>query len=188
MRREEIIARRREFAIPGYGYKTLAEVGFDGEWVTPYQMASNNQTGPVLVALHWLDAPSVDEHRDVLKEKGYLPGILFNKVVDLALEKAGLERKDIYVTQAFHLLPQGRSEPIPRRHIDESFHRITRHETDGRTVIALGTAAADACRRAGVKATECIHPSARGLTVAAKAEMLAEALLATSARILNTVR
>ena len=130
----------------------------------------------MLVALHWLDAPSVDEHRDVLKEKGYLPSIRFNKVVDLALEQAKLTRADIYVTQAFHLLPQGRSEPIPRRHINESFDRITRHEVDGRTVIALGTAAVGACRRAGIECIECIHPSARGKTVESKAEELAEAL------------
>ena len=181
MKRKDVIALRREFEIPGYGYKTLAEVGFDGDWVTPYQKTSESTTGPVLVALHWLDAPSVDEHRDVLKEKGYLPHILFNKVVDLALEKAKLTRSDIYLTQAFHLLPRGRSDTIPRRHIDESFNRITRHEVDGRTVIALGRAAVGACRRAGVEPIECIHPSARGVTVESKAEVLTEALVAASA-------
>ena len=135
-----------------------------------------------MVALHWLDAPSVDEHRGVLKEKGYLPSLRFNKVVDLALERAKLTRADIYVTQAFHLLPQGRSEPIPRRHIDASFDRITRHEVNGRTVLALGTAAAGACRRAGVECIECIHPSARGRTVESKAEELDEALAAALAQ------
>ncbi len=183
MKRADIIARRRKFVIPGYGYKTLADVGFDGKWVTPYQKISNSKTGPLLVAKDWLDWPSVDGHRDVLKQKGYLPHMRFNQVVDLALEKAGLKRNDIYVTQAFHLLPQGRSEPIPRRHIDESFDRITRHEVDGRTVIALGEPAAGACRRAGV---ECIHPSARGKTVESKAEELAEALVAKLARTKET--
>ena len=186
MKRADIIARRRKFVIPGYGYKTLADVGFDGEWVTPYQKISNSKTGPLLVAKDWLDWPSVAEHRDVLKQKGYLPHMRFNQVVDLALEKAGLKRNDIYVTQAFHLLPQGRSEPIPRRHIDESFDRITRHEVDGRTVIALGEPAAGACRRAGVECIECIHPSARGKTVESKAEELAEALVAKLVRTKET--
>ena len=137
MKKKDIIACRRALVIPGY--KTLADVGFDGEWVTPYQKASKSTTGPVLVALHWLDTPSVDKHRDVLKEKGYLPHILFNKVVDVALDKANLTRSDIYVTQAFHLLPRTRSETIPRSHIDQSFDRITRHEVEGRATIALGS-------------------------------------------------
>ena len=122
----------------------------------------------------------------MLKERGYLPSIRFNKVVDLALEQAKLTRADVYVTQAFHLLPQGRSEPIPRRHIDESFDKITRHEVDGRTVIALGTAAVGACRRASIECIECIHPSARGRTIESKAEELAEALSAKLARTTET--
>ena len=181
MKKKDIIACRRAFVIPGY--KTLADVGFDGEWVTPYQKASKSAAGPVLVALHWLDAPSVDKHRGVLKEKGYLPHILFNKVVDVALDKANLTRSDIYVTQAFHLLPRTRSETIPRRHIDQSFDKITRHEVEGRATIALGTSAAGACRRAGVQCIECVHPSARGRTVESKAEELADALVAALVRI-----
>ena len=62
----------------------VTDVGIDGDWVTPYQVGSNSETGPVLVALHWLDAPSVEEHRDVLKEKGYLPSMPFNKVARAA--------------------------------------------------------------------------------------------------------
>ena len=142
----------------------------------------------MLVATHWLDAPSVNKHRDVLKRKGYLPHIPFNKVVTLALEQARLTRADVYVTQAFHLLPHTRSEQVPQRHIDKSFAKITRHESDGRTVIALGRVAAGACRRAGVEFIECIHPSARGKTYEYKAEELAEKLVAASARAGNTVR
>ena len=177
MKRAEIIARRGEFVIPGYEhkYKTLTDVGFDGDWVTPYQMTSHSETGPVLVAHYWLDAPSVHEHRDVLKEQGWLPSMPFNKVLTLALERAKLTRADIYVTQAFHLFPHEQWPPFPSRHIDESFERITRHEVVGRTVIALGTVAAGACRRAGVKAIECISPSAR-LSWEYKVEKLAEAL------------
>ena len=184
MTRAEIIARRREFAIPGYKrkYMTLADVGFDGEWVTPYQMVSNSETGPVLVAHYWLDAPQVNEHRDVLKERGWLPGMPFNNVLSLALDRANLTRPKIYVTQAFHLLPYKQWPPFPTRHVDESFERITRHECNGRTVIALGTVAQRACRRAGVEAIECISPSAR-VSWEYKVEMLAQALKTAKARI-----
>ena len=184
MERAEIIARRREFVIPGSGrkYKTLADVGFDGEWVTPYQMVSNSETGPVLVAHYWLDAPQVNEHRDVLMEKGWLPSMSFNEVLTMALDRAGLDRTDIYITQAFHLLPNEEGPPFPTRHIDESFDRITRHECNGRTVIALGTVAQRACRRAGVQAIECISPSAPGKTYEYKAKELARALKKAIAR------
>ena len=178
MKRSEIIARRRAFAIPGYKYKTLADVGFDGEWVTPYQMISKSETGPVLVATNWLDWPSVCENRDVLKEKGYLPSMDFNEVMDLALERAGLTREGIYVTQAFHLLPKKRSGYIPCRHVYESFDKITRHETEGRTVIALGEVALDVCLYFGVDAIKCIHPSApeKRFSKELKAKKLANAL------------
>jgi hypothetical protein len=70
---EEIIQRRRNFNIPVTGdkYKTLAEIDFDGPWITPYQVSSYSPTGPVLIAYHWFDVPSVNEHRQILKEKGY---------------------------------------------------------------------------------------------------------------------
>jgi len=50
MNREEIIERRREFRIPGY--KTLAEVGFDGhgKWVTPYQITSRSMNTNAMTA------------------------------------------------------------------------------------------------------------------------------------------
>ena len=132
----------------------------------------------MLVALHWLDARSVEENRKELMEKGYLPGIPFNIVVSLALKCAGLCRRDIYVTQAFHLLPiDNRSQRIRPRHLYESFNAITRYEVEGRTVIALGKDVARACRRAGVEPFECVvHPSGRGRTYESKAEELSEAL------------
>ena len=135
------IATRRAFMIRGAEdkYRTLADVGFDRDedddkdWVTPYQKISDSPKGPVLVALHWLDVPSIEDNRRVLKKKGYLPDIPFNLVLDLALDKAGLQRTAIYVTQAFHLLPVAeRSARIPRRHLYESFRCITRHEVEGR--------------------------------------------------------
>jgi hypothetical protein len=54
---QEIIDRRRALIIEPY--KSLAAVGFDGPWVTPYQITSRSPVGPVLVALHWLDEPSI---------------------------------------------------------------------------------------------------------------------------------
>ncbi len=184
MTRAEIIARRREFIISGneQKYKTLADVGFDGEWVTPYQIVSNCETGPILVAHYWLDAPSVHEHRDVLKEQGWLPSMPFNKVLTLALERANLTREDIYVSQAFHLLPYKQWPPFPTRHVDESFDRITRHECNGRTVIGLGSVAQRACRRFGVEAIECVSPSGR-MSWDYKVKMLGEALKTAMVRM-----
>ena len=161
MERIEIIDRRRHFAIPGYA--TLKDVGFDGDWVTPFQITSHSEKGPVLVALHWLDAPSArnPENQGVLRETGYLPHIRFNQVLSCALRQAGLTREDVYLTQAFHLLPCERSQYVPQPHIYDSFEEITRYEVENRSVIALGTVAQRACRRAGVPHIKCVHPSAR---------------------------
>ncbi|MDQ6436457.1 hypothetical protein RB623_20600 [Mesorhizobium sp. LHD-90] len=159
MRYLEIVEKRRSFTINGY--RTLADVGFDGDWVSPYQISSNSSDGPCLVAYNWLDAPSVIANSGILHKLGYLLGIPFNNVMDLALSYAGLARKDIYVTQAFHLLPMTRSASIGQRHVDQSFDAVTRYETIGRKVIALGDTAAAACRRHGVRALEVCHPSSR---------------------------
>ncbi|KQS95839.1 MULTISPECIES: hypothetical protein [unclassified Rhizobium] len=175
MKFAELLQRRRQLSLPGY--KTLADVGFDGDnWISPYQTISNSKTGPVLVAYNWLDAPSVLQHRQILAKLGYLPGIPFNQVMDLALEYAGLSRPDIYVTQAFHLLPTTRSEGIPQRYVDYSFEHVTRHEIENRKVIALGTAAMAACRRHGVKATEVCHPSSRTGSYQDRAKVIGDAL------------
>lgn len=170
----DIVARRRAFHIPGYA--TLADAGFEGDWVTPYQKASRSPTGPVLIAYNWLDAPSVDQHRDALQANGFLPGMIFNKVVDKALALRGLTRPDIYVTQVFHLLPMGRSESVPTKHADASFAAVTKHELIGRKVVALGDAAAGTCRRHGVPCEAVRHPSARGLSLDERAAELAAAL------------
>lgn len=175
---DQIVTCRRAFRIPGY--VTLAEVGFDWPLVTPYQKASCSKTGPVLVALHWIDAASVEARRAVLEENGFLPGMGFNQVLDIALKLSGMTRADLYVTQAFHLLPQHqRSEVIPMRHVHASFDAITKHEIIGRQVIALGNTAASACRKHGVPLTNVFHPSARGpgLTHAEKGRILAEVLV-----------
>lgn len=106
----------------------------------------------------------------------------FNKVLRLALGRAILTRADIDITQAFHLLPYKQGPPFPRRQVDESFDRITRHKCNGRTVITLGTVAKRVCRRFGREAIECISPSARRRWEY-KVECLAEALKAALARI-----
>jgi len=173
----EIIERRRALRIEGY--RTLEEVGFDGPWVTPYQKAACAPDGPVLIAYNWLDVPSVENNRKILEELGYLPRILFNRVLKEALDICGEQRADLYITQAFHLLPAERSSSIPARDIDASFKAVTRHELLGRGVIALGGAATEACVRHGIGHSFVCHPSARGLSIKEKAKKLAKALTDT---------
>src|SRR5450759_424848 len=73
---QDIIDRSRALTIEPY--KSLAEVGFEGPWVTPYQITSKSSDGPVLVALHWLDEPAILRERPTLQDLGYLPNIRFN--------------------------------------------------------------------------------------------------------------
>ena len=174
----EAIERRRRLRIPGYA--TLADVGFDGPWVTPLQITAGSLTGPVLIALHWLDVASVEANRSVLSEFGHLPSINFNRVLDRALALAGRSRADVYLTQALHLIPRKRSEAIPAAALDRSFAEVTAHEIAGRPVLALGSAAAGACRRARVHHRAVLHPSARGLSFEARAQEIAAALVSLS--------
>ncbi len=171
---QEIVARRRSLKIEGY--RSLADVGFDMDYVTPYQMASRSATGPVLVAFNWLDAPSVEANRETLERLGYLPNIVFNKVLDIALSKCGLQREDLYVTQAFHLLPATRSQAISAKHVETSFSNVTQHELNGRRVIALGSAAASACRGHDVVHVAVCHPSGRRGTYEERASEIAAAI------------
>jgi len=141
----QLVALRRTYRRPGYS--TLADVGLDGEYVSPSQITSHSPAGPVLLAYNWLDASSALKHRAALSQCGYLQGMIFNKVVDAALRECGIPRADIYITQAFHLLPAARSGDIPIEDVDDCFAAITRRELLGRKVIALGTKATGACRR-----------------------------------------
>ncbi len=112
-----------------------------------------------------------------MREWGYLPEITFNKVVDEALRICSLSRSEVYMTQAFHLLPASRSAAVPARDVDASFAAVTRFEIAGRRVIALGYAAAQACQRGAVMPVATVmHPSARGLSINAKAVVLAQAI------------
>jgi hypothetical protein len=178
MLRSELIARRRAFRLPGYC--TLADVGLDGEYVSPPQITSCSETGPVLLAYNWLDAQTARDHAAALRESGYLKGMIFNNIVDAALARSGITRLDVYITQAFHLLPAERSEFVRQPDLCASFDSITRHELKGRKVIALGGAAARSCERAGIIPHQVVmHPSAR-IATASKVEALAAAIAALS--------
>src|SRR6202171_3080172 len=157
---QEIVERRRALIIKPY--KSLAEVGFDGPLVSPYQITSKSAEGPVLVALHWLDEPSILRERATLQNLGYLPNIRFNSVINAALARQGLSRSDVYVTQTFHLIPRTRSERISHAAIKRSFDEVTRFELQGRKVIALGDIAAGECARHNIDYIAVCHPSRRG--------------------------
>ena len=171
---QEIIDRRRALTIEPY--KSLAEVRFDGPWVTPYQITSKSSEGPVLVALHWLDESSILRERTTLQNHGYLPNIRFNTVIDAALARQGLSRLDIYVTQTFHLVPQTRSERISQAAIRRSFDEVTSFELQGRKVIALGDIAAGECARHNIDHIAVCHPSRRGHSNEKNAIEIAEAI------------
>lgn len=172
----EIVERRRRLSIPPY--KSLADVGFDGPWVTPYQIMSNSLTGPVLVALHWLDEAAIGDHHACLREIGYLPEIRFNVVLDKALRNVGLSRSEIYVTQTFHLVPSSRSQSISSAAIKQSFDEVTRHELDDRKVVALGAIAARECARCDIPHQRSCHPSRRGYNNDENAAEISRALRA----------
>jgi hypothetical protein len=159
---QEIIDRRRALVIEPY--KSLAEVGFEGPWITPYQITSKSSEGPVLVALHWLDESSILSERATLQNLGYLPNIRFNTVIGAALARQGLSRSDIYLTQTFHLIPRERSERISQAAVRRSFDEVTRFELQGRKVIALGDIAAGECERHNIEHIAVCHPSRRGYT------------------------
>jgi hypothetical protein len=173
---QEIVDRRRALIIEPF--KSLAEVGFDGPWVTPYQITSKSSEGPVLVALHWLDESSIQRERPTLQDLGYLPKIRFNAVIDAALARKGLSRSDIYVTQTFHLIPRTRSERISQAAIRRSFDQVTRFELQGRKVVALGDIAAGECARHNIEHIAVCHPSRRGYTNEKNAVEIAEAIAA----------
>ena len=161
MTRQEIIARRRAFRSPGF--VTLAAVDMEGDWVSPIQKTSGSPTGPVLVGKHWLDADSVKPNRDVLAKLGYLPTIPFNRIIDEALDRCALQRSCVYITQAFHLLPEGRqrSRHVPHREMVRCVEEVTRYELESRAVIALGCEVQAALHDAGCRFIKCCHPSAR---------------------------
>ncbi|MEL7300929.1 MAG: hypothetical protein AAFM92_11145 [Pseudomonadota bacterium] len=170
------ITARRAFRLPGY--TTLAEAGFDGDYVSPIQLTSGNPEGPMLMSKDWLDAPSAMANHAKLSRTGYLPHIPFNRVIDKALALIGLKRSDIYIAPIFCLLPPRRSHPLPAAHARASFEAVTRLELNGRRPVAAGNDSARVLRHFGVPHIATCHPSARGLSFDARAERIAEALSA----------
>jgi len=168
------VTRRRAFSLPGY--RTLAETGFDGDYVSPIQITSRNLEGPMLITKDWLDAPSAIANRPILQDLGYMPGIPFNQVIDRALALAGLNRGDIYITPVFKLLPPVRSHPIRPADARASFEAVTRFELMGRRPIAAGSDASRVLRHFGIAHLETIHPSARGMRYDERAGLIARAL------------
>ncbi|SLN59291.1 Uracil DNA glycosylase superfamily protein [Roseivivax jejudonensis] len=177
-----LVAARRALVAPT-GLATLADVGLDGPYVSPYQLSCGAADGPVLVSFNFLDAPTARDRRATLARDGYLPEMLFNRVLDAALARLGRARHEIYLTHAAHVLPPARSAPVPRAAIDASMEAVTRFETADRPVIALGDVAASACARFGIAHDALPHPSARGRTRDDKAAALATAI----ARVLPAV-
>ena len=170
----QAIAARRAFRLPGY--PTLAETGYDGDYVSPIQMTSGNLTGPLLISKDWLDAPSARANHARLSRLGYLADNPFNAVIDRVLNLLSLTRSDIYITPVFHLLTSRRSSTIPPAHARASFDAVGRHELMGRRPVALGTDAARVLTHFGIEHTVAPHPSARIGSYDARAERIAEAV------------
>ena len=173
---QSAVARRRGFRLPGY--KTLADAGMDGNWVSPIQMTSGNLEGPMFISKDWLDYPSTLRNRDMLCKTGYLPDNPFNKVMDKVLARAGLARSDIYITPVFHMLTATRSSVIPPADARASFEAVVQYELIGRRPIALGTDAARVLHHFGIPHIRTLHPSARTGSFDEKADQISEALLA----------
>ena len=168
------IAPRRAFRLPGY--PTLADLGFDGDYVSPIQLACGNLAGPLLISKDWLDAPSAAANRKQLQRHGHLPDNPFIRVIDKALALLNLRRKDIYITPVFHLLTPKRSSTIPAAHARASFDAIGRHELMGRRPVALGVDAANVLTHFGIEHTAAPHPSARIGSYGHRAALIAKAI------------
>ena len=100
-----------------------------------------------------------------------------------------MHRRDIYITQVLHLLPEHTVNEDSRPDLEEcSFCEVTQHELIGRRVIALGRPAKKRCDWLKKNAAEfCYvdwlpHPSARGSKWQQRANELAEALCRATGR------
>ncbi len=114
---------------------------FDGEAIHATSDLDRETFAGVLIGLHWLDEPSILRDRATLQTHGYLADIRFNTVIDTTLALRNLSRSDIYVTQAFDLIPATRSEQISPAAVMRSFDEVTRFEFQGRQAVALGEVA-----------------------------------------------
>ena len=183
--RPEIIAARKSLRAGKHKNKfaTLEQAGWcSDDWVSPQQMTSNDPSVPVVMGTHWLDVKTAEEQRPAIERYGgYLPSKRFNRVLDLALQMARprLCRRDIYVTQACHLLPwDSVTQTVPKKLWKESFEEVTRYEICGRPVVALGRIARLVCEEFKVPNATCLrHPSAPGAPDnKTRAQEIAEAL------------
>ena len=147
-------------------FTTLREADWDGDgWVSPPQIVSDDPTGPVVMGSHWLDLDNARRNRPAIERYGgYLPRMPFNRVVEMALWYARLNRRDIYITQACHLIPrEGVTQHVPRSLWQESFEAVTKGEIGERPVIALGEPARRLCEHYQIRNAECFdHPSRSG--------------------------
>ncbi len=182
----EIVKARRDLPLGEEyegRYETLRKAGLDGFWVSPPQKISRSRSGPVLVAHNFLDFERAKQYKDcILDAGGYLPCMPFNGILDCALIMAGMNRSNIYITQALHFLPKDKNQNTHKRLLRRSFHKVTQFEIRDRRVIALGREAKEMCLEWHSKHNDfeliyCLdHPSARGGDPCAKAEELAKAL------------
>ena len=167
---QQAIKARREFTVSecpaaaAAGMKSLADVGFDGEYVVPNQISSTALSGPLILLNNWWgweELATLDEVECCdARTKGYLPTKPTNWCLDRAFSLLGLARADFYITQACVLLPSstmGRS--INDSIYAASVERVLRLELGGRTPIALGGPAQKACRLARIDFVAAAHPS-----------------------------
>ncbi len=179
--RRRWIEARKNLKVPD-DYKTLKCAGLDeedDEWVSPPQLTSDSHVGIVLVAKDFLNFEKArDKSKRIRRYGGYLPELGFNKVLDCALCRAGLCRKDIYLTQVVHLLPCGKASKYHRKPVaTDSFKNVTEDEIRDRVVVALGDLAIRYCRDSTAKRVfETIHPSARKGTEDERAQEIAAVL------------
>ena len=161
-----------------------------GDWISPPQFVSDDPYGPVVMGSHWLgyeSATSASNRAAIARYGGYLPRMPFNRVLDLALYYARLTRRDIYITQACHLIPLNRDmEAVPEELWRESYEAVTRDEIRRRPVIALGKPARLLCEhyRSEIPDMEHLdHPSyARPQVFEVRAREMARALRRAAAR------
>ena len=130
----------------------------------------------MLISKDWLDYPSAQQHRTRLRQRGYLPEIPFNRVIDIALVHANLKRGDVYITPIFHLLTPTRSSTIPVADARACFDAVGQYEVMGRRPVALGLDSSRVLAQFGVDHNCAPHPSARIGTFEKRATLIAKAL------------
>lgn len=154
-------------------FKTLAEAGWEGDYVTPNQISSCSPTGPVLLLDNWIGWDSArrwdDEKRKEIKSLGYNPTLETNGRIDGALRELSqrlgwnVERSDIYITQASLFLAPSDSERHPKECYRVSISNVVALETGGRRVVSACSEGTKIMRELGKTEghdfVPCKHPS-----------------------------